>query len=482
MILEAERRQLGRGAVRDPVKFQSITLKRKLWSVQRDICAAAAEHNHVAIKGCHASGKTFITSGLVPWYLTRFQECKVVTISPTFRQVKLFWEEVALAAAKSKVIFPECSTTSLRISEKRYAFGMPGGASGVALHGVHAKRLLLIVDESPGIAAEVWDALEGIAAGGNVTRIELGNPTVPSGHFYDNFHGRGSKLCKGITISAFDTPNLTGVTIEQLLEMPDHELDRNVQPFLVTRRWVRDRYLKWGPHNPRYQSRVLGQFPTESEHAVFPQAWLERAGRDVTESESAKLLQSRAVIRVGIDVAGPGRDETVLVAQANGLILATEAWNIPDPLGHILRALSSLRDNQKFPLGPILIDGDGIGYHLAPRIASHGYDVYLFRAAASPLDQSVYENAKAECHWIFREWLREDAVRGLNDEEMLAQFDIHYTENSRGRIQIESKDEMHKRGITSSPDRAEACMMAFYPIVSARERISTDDRYEISPV
>ncbi len=467
---------------RDPVRFQKTILRRDIWGTQEDICRAALTSKHLAIKGCHASGKTFVVAGLVPWYLQNNPECKVVTISPGQRQVRLMWEEISLACSRSKIRFPACDTTSLRISPSRYAFGMPGGASGVALHGAHAPKLLLIVDESPGIAGETWDALEGIAAGGDVTRIELGNPTVPSGHFFDNFHGRGSKLCKGMTISAFDTPNLRGLTIEKLLEMPEHELDINPFPFLVTRRWVRDRYIKWGPTNPRYISRVLGQFPLESEHACFPQAWLERAKRDITESEMEKLLRSGAAIRIGIDVAGPGRDETVLVAQIAGLILSMKAWHEPDPLGSILRELSIWKYDKRWRLGDILIDGDGIGYHLAPRIAAHGYKVYLFRAAQSALDFGVYLNAKAEAHWCFREWLRDDAVRGLNDEEALAQFDIHYSENPRGLIQIESKDEMEKRGITSSPDRAEATMLAFYPVVDAEQHVRFEERVSISPV
>jgi hypothetical protein len=469
---------------RDPVDFQTNILRRDIWGMQEDICRAAVTYKHLAIKGSHACGKTFIVAGLVPWFLQNNSVCKVVTISPGQRQVRLFWEEIAIACSRSKIRFPPLDVTSLRLAPDRYAFGMPGGASGVALHGAHAPKLLLIVDESPGIAGETWDALEGIAAGGDVTRIELGNPTVPSGHFYDNFHGRGAKLCKGMTISAFDTPNLKGITIEQLLEMPENDLDINPFPFLVSRRWVRDRYIKWGPQNPRYISRVLGQFPLESEHACFPQAWLERARREPTEAEIQKLIEARTPIRIGIDVAGPGRDETVLVAQVGGWILDISAWNEPDPLGSILRRLAVWAHDRRFPLGRILIDGDGIGYHLAPRIAAatREYKVFLFRAAHSPLEEGVYANAKAEMHWCFRDWLEANQVRGLEDEETVAQFDIHYSENLRGLIQIESKDEMQKRGISGSPDRAEAVMMAFAPVVMRSRHVEGPEYAQISPI
>jgi hypothetical protein len=59
---------------------------------------------------------------------------------------------------------------------------------------------------------------------------------LSSGPFYDAFtaNRQGWNL---ITISAFDTPNLQGVTLEQLLDMPDKELDENPHPYLTTRRW-----------------------------------------------------------------------------------------------------------------------------------------------------------------------------------------------------------------------------------------------------
>ena len=39
-----------------------------------------------------------------------------------------------------------------------------------------------------------------------------------------------------ITISAFDTPNLQGLSLESLLELDEGELDRNTHPYLTTRR------------------------------------------------------------------------------------------------------------------------------------------------------------------------------------------------------------------------------------------------------
>src|SRR5258706_10585240 len=93
------------------------------------------------------------------------------------------------------------------------------------------KKVLMVLDEAPGVLPEIYEAIEGIRAGGDVRVLALGNPTIASGPFYDAFTAdrEGWNL---ITISAFDTPNLHGLSIESLLELPDEELDNNPFPYL----------------------------------------------------------------------------------------------------------------------------------------------------------------------------------------------------------------------------------------------------------
>ena len=43
----------------DPVWCARMVLGAELWRAQRDILAAVARHSRVAVKSCHASGKTF---------------------------------------------------------------------------------------------------------------------------------------------------------------------------------------------------------------------------------------------------------------------------------------------------------------------------------------------------------------------------------------------------------------------------------------
>jgi len=68
--------------------------------------------------------------------------------------------------------------------------------------------------------------------------------------------------------------------------MSDAELDGAVRfPSLVRPRWVKEMYVKWGPNSPNFQSRVLGQFPSQGQFSVFPAEAIQRAARPVTEEQ-----------------------------------------------------------------------------------------------------------------------------------------------------------------------------------------------------
>ena len=95
-------------------------------------------------------------------------------------------------------------------------------------------------------------------AAGKVHIIMAGNPTMPSGAFFDAFT-RERALWHGIGIDAFDSPNLKGLTLEKLLQLDPLEggaLDQNSVPYVTTKRWVYDQYLLWW-HRPVHDRSVF---------------------------------------------------------------------------------------------------------------------------------------------------------------------------------------------------------------------------------
>jgi hypothetical protein len=473
----------------DPVEFQRTQLRRRLWAKQREILHSTITKPLTTVKGCHASGKTFAASGLPLWWLVRYRRnSKVFVTAPTERQVKTFFKDVRVAwdAGPVKQLLPMPSTLGLNVAPDRYAYGASSSA-GVNIQGLHGEHVLIICDEAPGIESDIWDAIEGIRSGGNVHVLELGNPVVPSGHFYDS-HTKNRAIYNCISISAFDTPNLqnelTGapLTEEELLSLNETRLARVHDAGLITRAWVKERHKVWGPRHPKYLSRVLGEFPGNDPYSVYPLAWIERANRAATEAESREYDRLGLPIQIGIDVAGPGSDETVLVARRGGEILGTHAFPDPDPRGPVSHLLNHYKRNMPWQLGLVVIDIAGIGYNFALHMADQGFPVYGFNAGFSAIDGTMYVNQKAETYWQFREYLRADAISGLVDEEAQAQLStLRYRENNRGLTEIETKEQRNQRGIPGSPDRAEATIMAFMQVRPQHQERSLHG-YEISPI
>src|SRR5262249_40569643 len=154
------------------------------------------------------------------WYFVLHEDAIVLAMCPIWTQVeRILLPEIWKLASLSLIRLPPPTATSLRHGPKHFILGLSTN-EGVRIQGYHSEHILIILDEAPGISAEIWEAIEGIRAGGEVCVLALGNPVVASGPFYDAF---ASNRCGWytITISAFDTPNLAGITLERLLELDD---------------------------------------------------------------------------------------------------------------------------------------------------------------------------------------------------------------------------------------------------------------------
>jgi phage terminase large subunit len=458
---DQERDQLIAEGIEDPCLFSEVFLNQDLWSVQEAILRSVAKNPKTVVKACHSSGKTKVASCAALWWLARWPDGIVVTTAPTDLQVrKLLWGEINTAVSSSLYPFPLPNQTELKIAANRYAIGfatsVTQGNQGVRFQGFHSGHILIILDEAPGVHPAIWDAIEGIRAGGMVSVLALGNPTINSGPFFDAF-GSGRSGVTPFTISAFDCPNFKGIegpaALLSLGRSNPEALAKNVRPYLTTRQWVFDRLEEWGPEHPSFASRVLGQFPYQSDSSLMSLTWLELAKLRVEKEDD------KGPIDVGLDVAGPGEDETVLAARSGNRFLSVDAWPNEDPRGEVVAKLESFGDRLRM----VNVDSVGIGWgmylHLRDRFGSNR--VTAVNVGVPSTDAEKYVNLKAELYWGLRLRFKDGDVWGLTDDKTIGQLaGIRYELNPRGQTMIEKKDDARKRGV-KSPDRAEACMLAF---------------------
>jgi phage terminase large subunit len=470
--LSAQQKALARRMVSDPVLFANHVLGAQFWERQVEILRSIQKCRRTAIRSCHGSGKTYVLAVAALWWLARYADGIVLTTSSTFRQVKTqLWPEIHRLVAQAKVHYPELKNTELRLrDESNFALGFSTDR-GANFQGYHGRHVLIIADEAPGIESGVWDAIAGTMAGGEVHVVMAGNPVFPSGAFYDAFT-RERDLWNRIAIDAFDSPNLKGINLEELLQMDPTEggpLDQNPVPYLVTRRWIFDQYRAWWHgdegSSPQWLSRVRGQFPDQAQNALVKLRWLERA------KERALLtpMQDRAVSLVaGVDVGGGEAETVVYVCESKPhdfKIIAMGVWRSGDTRGEVVRFLAPYRER----LRSVRVDAIGMGHNFGLHLRDQRFPVELVnvgrvcesrpeRRENDPAGRFV--NLKAQYYQELADAFERDEIHGLTDDITIGQLaGLLYEIDSHGRIKIESKESARARGVPS-PDRAEALMLA----------------------
>jgi hypothetical protein len=284
--------------IEDPAQFAEAILGHEVWSKQREMLQSVASHACTAVKACHASGKTFTAAEAVLWWITSHEEAIAVTTAPTWTQVeRLLWGEIRSAISGARIQYPKPSNTAWHLGPSRYAIGLSTN-EGVRFQGFHG-NVLIVLDEAPGVLPEIWEAIEGIRAGGDVRVLALGNPTIASGPFYEAFTSNRENW-NLVTISAFDTPNLEGITLETLLELPEEELNYNPYPYLTTRRWVKERNIWNGDPSTRCGNRECwATFPRSRKTHYYPcRGWKRRSlARWLTKGPSTPVWTWRVLGR-----------------------------------------------------------------------------------------------------------------------------------------------------------------------------------------
>ncbi len=428
----------------DPTVWINEILGETIWSKQREIAISVRDNRRTAVQSCHDVGKSFIASRLICWWISAHPagEAFVVSTAPTFQQVRaVLWREIGKAHAQGDLI-GSTTETEWKIGKEIVGFGRkPSDYSPTAFQGIHAKYVLVVLDEACGIPPALWDAADTLITNQQCRILAIGNPDDPTSEFQKNCqeHTDWNK----ITISAFDSPNFTD----------EEGIPEEVKENLVSKVWVEEKRKKWGLHHPFWQSKVLGLFPQQSATALFPLPWLLQAQRYDAPDDQLEP------VALGVDVARFGTDNSVVALRQGhkGRIIHCENGNDTMETAAMVK-----RFIHRYHPEVAAVDTVGVGGGVFDRLSEENEPVAEMQAAARARDYDSYANNRAEWAW----WLRERLERGEldldpEDEELIEQLaGLQFKIDNRGKIILESKDDMKKRGL-ESPDRADALIMAF---------------------
>jgi len=443
MMTEQEQEQLVTEWQNSPEKFfKDHWPDIFLWPKLYEILDALKNNRRVVVPSGHGVGKTWLMARIALWFLFSYAGAKVITTAPTWGQVEnLLWSEIRKAYTDSKIpLGGRILNTEIKIAEDWFAVGF--STSGVAserefgtpkFQGYHSENLLVLLDEAAGVKPEIWVSVDALVVGENNKVLAIANPTSPTGHFYEACK---SPLWQKVQISCFDHPNIVE--------------NKVLVQGAVTREWIEERRIEWGIDSPLWKAKILGDFPDEGSDTLIPLSWLEACvGLDLP-IEGAK--------RLGIDVARFGGDMTVLTTILGQVVQAQEAVNKKDTNWTVGRVIVlNKQDNFDY----IGVDDTGVGGGVTDSLQDSGIDVDAMNFGSKAIEDDKFENLKAEIYWNLRQAIRDKLIELPNSRPLINQLaSIKYGYTRQGRIKIESKDDMKKRGL-KSPDLADSLAIAY---------------------
>ena len=403
---------------------------------------AVERERRVAVKSGNGLGKDFTAAVAVLWYVYAHDPAIVLSTAPTFRQVRhVLWRQIhRLYRNASDTLGGTMLDTRWEVAEDRYAMGL-SASDADAFQGFHCENMFVVVDEAEGVAEPIYEAVEAVMTSAHPTLLLIGNPTTTSGGFHRAFH-RESGIYETITMSALESPNVAAGDI--------------VIPGLTTAAWVEERRAMWGEGSEMFRARIMGEFPDRGEDNLIAISDIDDATYPLGEVPAAGEYER---VILGVDVARFGVDRSVIMVRRGDVVVDVRVFHgidTEDLAGRVRNTALAL------DASGVNVDEVGMGAGVVDKLRNEGAPVQGINGSNSPIREAVVcANLRAEGYWTLARRFREHSIRIPRDAELIAELaSLRYRYNSRGKVLMESKEDMKKRGLPS-PDKADALMLAF---------------------
>ena len=419
----------------DPVGFVRNVLGAQPLPWQEDFLRAIARgERRISVRAGHGVGKSTVCSWALIWHATTRYPQKAVVTAPTAAQLfdalyaelkswvnrlpdvlrdsfEVFSDRIVLKGA------PESSFISVRTSSSERP---------EALAGVHSEHVLLVVDEASAVPEAVFEAAAGSMSGHSATTILISNPTRNSGLFYKTHHDLASDWFR-MHVSCRENP-------------------------LVSSDFIRQIAATYGETSNAFRIRVLGEFALADDDTLIPAELVDGASdRDVVASPGEPLVY-------GLDVARFGTDRTALCKRKGNVVLEIRHWGGLDLMQTVGAVMNEAKKDAP---AEICVDTIGLGSGVADRLREMGLNVRDVNVAESSAMNPNANRLRDELWLSVKDWLGTRAVKIPKDEVLRQELVApRYTFTSTGKVVVESKDGLKKRGMRS-PDLADALCLTF---------------------
>lgn len=484
-------------------KFAYEALGARLDKDQQRILESVQFNPRTSVSSGTARGKDYVTAvaavcfmNLTPKWNKKGEliaNTKVALTAPTDRQVKnIMMPEISRLYNKARRLGIELpgrlNAYDVRTEyEEWFLTGFKADEHNhEAWSGFHAVNTMFAITEASGISDDTFGAIEGNLQG-NSRILLVFNPNVTIGY--------AAKSQKGDRWEKFRLNSLTA---------PNVLAKKHIIPGQVDYEWITDKLENWcikiRPdevsekhddfefenqwYRPEdiFRIKVLGKFPKVSEDSLIPEQWIESAQARWSEyvQKHGQNPQHKGPLKLGVDVAGMGRDSSVFCPRYDSFVDVLQKINSGGKANHMEIAGKVKNILDTYPGSTAQIDTIGEGAGVYSRLEEQGYHGRAFSCKYSEAAKDDYENEltditgqykfanmRAWLFWAVRDWL--DPKNNMNamlpPGETLKEeaIEIKWKFQSNGKIIIEKKEDIKKR-LGRSTDEFDALANTFYPI------------------
>lgn len=467
--------------------FAKQVLHARLDEEQKAILRAVQNERMVAVASGTARGKDYIAAVacLCFMYLTpRWKDRKLVKntkiamTAPTDRQVQnIMVPEVRRLFKAAGVLPGRLVGYDIRTNyEEWFLTGFKSSADNTeAWSGFHAVNTMFVVTEASGISETIYNAIEGNLQG-NSRLLIVFNPNITTGY-----------AAKAMKSARFKKFRLNSLHAENVVSK------KNVIPGQVDYEWVKDKVENWCIRirkedvnegegdfewegslyrpNDLFRVKVLGMFPKVSEDVLIPYEWVELANERWKELQE-EGFEPKKKCRLGVDVAGMGRDASVLAPRYGNYVAEFEVHNSAGVADHMHVAgmtVNYLKKKGAKAFIDTIGEGAGVFSRLRELNYQNAYSCKFSEGTKNLHDVTevyTFANMRAYLYWAVRDWLnpKNGFQPALPPNDLLMQecTEIHWKFSSSGDIIMEAKEDIKKR-LGRSPDYFDALANTFYP-------------------
>ena len=467
--------------------FAKQVLHARLDEEQKAILRAVQNERMVAVVSGTARGKDYIAAVacICFLYLTPrwkngklVKNTKVAMTAPTDRQVRNIMVPEVRRLYKSAGVLPgRLVGYDIRTDyEEWFLTGFKSSADNTeAWTGFHAVNTMFVATEATGLSETIFNAIEGNLQG-NSRLLIVFNGNITTGY-----------AAKAMKSARFKKFRLNSLHAENVVRK------KIVIPGQVDYEWVKDKVENWcilirkedvnegeGDFewegswyrpNDLFRVKVLGMFPKVSEDVLIPYEWVELANERYKELQE-EGFEPKKKCRLGVDVAGMGRDASVLAPRYGNYVAEFEVHNSAGVADHMHVAgmtVNYLKQKGAKAFIDTIGEGAGVFSRLRELNYQNAYSCKFSEGTRNLHDVTevyTFANMRAYLYWAVRDWLnpKNGFQPALPPNDLLMQecTEIHWKFSSSGDIIMEAKDDIKKR-LGRSPDYFDALANTFYP-------------------